>query len=200
MITNFISKLIPIICIILSPFYQGSGDLVSYPKAGDAVRGVVEIRGTITVDSFNSAEIYYAYSSPDQSNWFLINRIDQPVESGVIARWDTTTITDGAYQIKLVVQKTSGTTTEVIVNPIFVRNYSAEPTQQAIPTSDSSSTELTITPTKTPVPFATALPENPASLSNSSIKSSVVSGLIITLLALAALFFYSLVHSRRNLH
>jgi hypothetical protein len=41
----------------------------------------------------------------------------------VLAKWDTTTITDGIYRLKLSVTTTNGTINEVVVEQVTVMNY-----------------------------------------------------------------------------
>lgn len=153
---------------------SSSGEVViSYPQNGGVVEGVVEIRGSIPAEDFASARVAYSYVG-DEDNWFLIARIEQPVEDGLLAAWDTSTITDGIYQLRLTVKTTSGSKLETIVSDLRVANYSHMPTQTV---DSSASRELQTTPIEslsTKVP--TALPANPAAISMEEFKRTLLAG------------------------
>jgi hypothetical protein len=173
---------------------------INYPGNNVSIRGVVEIRGTVISDSFSSAAVYFSYSNSTSENWFLISRIDQPVENGLIARWDTTTITDGEYKLKLVLTKTDGSDEEVIISPLFVRNYTAEPTVAATPTVVVTEENLTSAPTSgNPLIYATQLPRNPASTSEQDLSKAVFWGVGFCILILTGLFLYGFFNGRNRL-
>jgi len=180
----------------LSPHYQGDSIRVVYPRVGDSVQGIVEISGTLATSSFKYAEVYFAYTAVDNLNWFLIGRIDQPVSSGLIARWDTTTITDGVYQLKLRVHNRDESVEELIINPVIVRNYSILPTNTPVAEDYSSISTATMDNTIEEIQYATPLPENPASTSNTALNRSVTSGLIAAGVSLLLLFGISLIRGR----
>ncbi len=172
--------------------------VIGSPQKGDVVQGVVEIKGTVASDTFRSAEVYYAYGASGD-NWFLIAHLDQPVENALIARWDTTTITDGEYQLKVRLLHQDGSFDEFVVNPIHVRNYSAEPTVTPAPTSEDSLVTETAAPTRQAQSYATALPANPASTSAGGIRFSLAAGIILAILALLGLLLYSIITGKRHL-
>ena len=164
--------------------------VISYPAKGNSVQGVVEIKGTVISDFYSSAEIYFGYANTETENWFLISRLDQPVENGKLARWDTTTITDGEYQLQLIMNKKDGTSENVTVAPIYVRNYTIEPTKDAASTSDVADGSDIETSTSNGLVYATPFPQNPASTSQDGIIQSIVIGVILSLLVLLGLLVY----------
>ena len=125
--------------------------------------------------------------------------MDQPVENGLLARWDTTTITDGEYQLKLVLNKNDGTSENVLVAPIYVRNYSIEPTSAVVPTSDGATGNTELTPTINGLIYATPLPKNPASTSESGIMQNIIISIIFSVLILAGLLFYRFISGRKRM-
>lgn len=173
--------------------------VISYPAKGDSVQGVVEIKGTVISDFYSSAEIYFGYANKETENWFLITKLEQPVENGQLARWDTTTITDGEYQLKLVMYKKDGSSEQVTVAPIYVRNYSIEPTTVAAPTSDVPAGDGVKSPTTVGPVFATPFPKNLASTSDAGIIQSIIIGVILTLLVLLGLLVYRYLNQRNRL-
>lgn len=199
MITKLVSSIVLWVLLILSPQYQGDSIRVDYPRVGDSVQGIVEISGTLATSSFNYAEVFFAYAAVDNLNWFMIGRIDQPVSSGSIARWDTTTITDGVYQLKLRVHNRDESVEELILNPVIVRNYSILPTNTPVAEVTSSIIIATLASATEEMQYATPLPENPASTSDSSLKRSVTAGLIAAGVSLLLLFGVSLVRGRPHL-
>lgn len=172
--------------------------VINFPQKGQSVQGVVEISGSVVSDTFLRGEIYYAYSNTDNTTWFLITQLDQPIENGILARWDTTTITDGEYQIKLKLTKTDNTTDELIIQPVYVRNYSIEPTVTPAPTNAAVIVEED-TPISLNNSFSTPFPQNPAAVSSEGIKKSITIAIILTLLILAGLLFYRFIYGHRQL-
>lgn len=173
---------------------------ITYPANGVSIRGVVEITGTAISDSFSSAGVYFSYANSTTENWFLIARINQPVENGLIARWDTTTITDGEYKLKLLLIKNDGSQEEVIISPLYVRNYTAEPTVAATPTTVVTDSAASVTPTienNSPI-YATALPLNPASTSEQDLSRAVFWGIGLCILVLAGLLIYGFFNGRNR--
>lgn len=199
MIAKLTSSIVLWVLLILSPQYQGDSIRVVYPRVGDSVQGIVEISGTLATSSFNYAEVFFAYAAVDNLNWFMIGRIDQPVSSGLIARWDTTTITDGVYQLKLLVHNRDESVDELIINPVIVRNYSILPTNTPVAEVTSSISIATPASTMEEIQYATPLPENPASTSSTLLKRSVTGGLIAAGISLLLFFGVSLIRGRPHL-
>lgn len=161
------------------------------PQTGQAVQGVVTIRGTSAADGFLSAEVSFSYAGDAAGTWFLIAVSDQPVTDGALALWDTTVITDGDYTLRLRVFLADGTFLEALVPDVRVRNYT--PTETPIPptptiTPSPTRTPLLPTATATPIPSATplptptALPPNPAVLSPASVYAGLGYGALTVLL------------------
>ena len=83
-----------------------------------------------------------AYSESTDANWFLIADMDQPVQGGLLANWDTTTISDGLYNLRLRVQLRNSEQSEALVKNIRVTNYSRPGVStETAPTQNMMSTE-----------------------------------------------------------
>jgi len=149
--------------------------VITSPISGSVVEGIVEIRGSVPESDFSTAKVSYSYAG-DEANWFLIARIEQPVEEDVLAIWDTSTITDGIYQLRLTVKNTSGEKQEVIISDIRVANYTRVEHQQAA--AEINTAMLTPTPDTTTAiaPLPTSLSANPASISDKEISKAVLNG------------------------
>lgn len=151
------------------------------PLPGQALQGVVSIQGTSTVDGFLSAQIEFRYEDEPSQTWFLIQDNVPAIENDVLASWDTTTITDGTYRVRLKILKTDGSMILVEAAGVRVRNYSAiETSTPAL--LDNETVVPTVTPTVTPVivqSTPTPQPPNPVSVTATELTSSAVIGLAI---------------------
>lgn len=172
------------------------------PGGGEALQGVVSIRGTTQVEGFRSVEVSFAYQADTTGTWFLIDQSDRAVVDGDLASWDTTTITDGTYRLRLQVFREGEQPLEQIVEGLRVRNYSpvetSTPTRQPAPQSGGA--DITPTPgptlpppTSTPAAYQPAartpvpLPTNPAQLTVQDLRTSAAQGIAVVLgAALAA--------------
>jgi len=114
-----------------------------------------------------------------------------------LAVWDTTSISDGDYVLRLRVTLGDGTFQEVLV-PVKVMNDTVLPTPTSVPTSTPEIAvqiptpfllAVSPTPTDLPRPTPTMLPPNPASLGQNQIYGSLGRGalVIVGLFALAGL-------------
>jgi len=174
---------------------------ITSPAAGDVLRGQVSITGSMAVSGFTSAQLDFAYASASQpaDTWFRIQAFSQPVVDSTLAVWDTTSITDGDYVLRLSVNLEDGTFQEVTV-PIKLGNDAVDtPTPEPTSTPEPESVTILIptpfllaaspTPTDIPRPTPTALPSNPVSLEQGEIYSSLGRGalVILGLFALASL-------------
>jgi hypothetical protein len=155
------------------------------PQGGQALQGSVPILGNTTVTGFQSASLYFAYQDDPTQTWFLIAQSDQAVKDGTLAQWDTTTITDGDYNLRLSVTLSDGSQLVSRIEGLRVRNYSAIETNTPTPVTPSVTVvpgntavpTSTTTPNPTPVP-ATGTPfaANPAQITTLDMASSMGKG------------------------
>jgi hypothetical protein len=137
------------------------------PAGGQALQGSVPIEVHIPPVGFASAELSFAYQSGEPRTWFLIAELEQITADPVLAQWDTTTITDGDYTLRLVVTRVDGSRTSEMVTGLRVRNYSPVETITPTPVTPTATPEPgdTPVPTETPTPTITAIPFTPTPLS-----------------------------------
>ena len=179
---------------------QDSPAGISAPQSGDVIRGQVEIAGNMTVPNFASAEIAFKYAASDSAdNWFTIQTFPQPVADSALAVWDTTTLTDGDYDLRLHIFLIDGTFQDVTISDLKIRNDTPEPTEivltetplpqfnasTSIPALNQSTSTAIIT-----FPSSTPLPANPASVTTTSIYSTFSRGALIVLILF---IFFSLI-------
>ena len=194
-------------------FFAQTADIsIISPLSGDTLRGQVEIVGNLDVPNFASAELAFSYAVPEGSApnpadgfaWFTIQTFPQPVVDSTIAIWDTTLLTDGDYILHLRVFFQGGSSQDVVVSDLKIRND--EPLiNEAVPiTETSESLIITPLPTSTiqlvPVlptyPSPMPLPANPASVTSFSIYANFARGALITLVLFA--FFSLILRLRKN--
>lgn len=172
---------------------------LSAPYTGQALQGVIAITGISAIPGFVSAELSFAYANDPTGTWFLIAESLAAVENGPLAQWDTTTITDGDYQLRLVVRLADGQQRIASVTALRVRNYTAveteTPTPSATPQPGNTPVPTTTpTPTLTPIPpTATAVPPNPAIIGPTDLIVQLGRG------ALGVVGFFSLIGIYRSI-
>jgi hypothetical protein len=175
---------------------------ITSPQNGETLRGQIQILGSMDAPNFASAEIGFQFASDVADTWFSIQTFSQPIPDSALAVWDTTSVTDGDYKLRLRVYLQDGTFIDAIITDLKIRN-------QEIPTATATQTELPIFINQTPTPriisptetilsfpSATPLPMNPASITTDSIyKVFTQSALVILVLFV---LFSMLIRFRRN--
>jgi hypothetical protein len=162
---------------------------ISSPRPGEVVRGQVNFIGTTSVPNFLSAELDFSYASAPMETWFPLQTLSQPVFDSPLYTWDTTTVTDGSYILRLRVFLGDGTFQEVTV-PIAIQN-DTQPTPTPAPTATLQEERIPVptpfllasspTPTELPRPTPTPLPPNPVSLERITVISSFGRGALVIL-------------------
>lgn len=172
---------------------------ITSPRANDVLRGEVTITGSTDIINFSSAQLDFKYASDVGDTWFPLAALSQPALDSPLYLWNTASITDGDYILRLRVTLTDGTFQEMTV-PITIQN-DAPPTQPTLSITSTPASGIGVqiptafllaaspTPTEVPRPTPTALPANPASLNQNTILASLGRGalVIIALFVLSAL-------------
>lgn len=183
-----LTLLIPLVLLMIAAQDTPPAAITS-PKEGDVLRGQVTIIGTTDVPNFLSAQLDFTYASTSAGNWFTLQTLSQPALDAALAVWDTTSVTDGDYILRLRVSLTDGRSQEVTV-PVRIQNDTPIPTATPVPTAtleDVISVQIPTpfllaaspTPTDVPRPTPTPLPANPVSLSQSEIYGSLSRGALV---------------------
>jgi hypothetical protein len=155
---------------------------LSAPKTGQALQGVVPIQGNCAIKNFASARVEFAYSDNPTDTWFLIQNLEAGVSNGLLAQWDTSTITDGSYQVRLSVQTSDGKEYQAAISGLRVRNYTPVETDTPAPTNQGAVFVATSTTAPTSIPSSpTPLPRNPAEVSSQNIQASLGKGALAVL-------------------
>jgi len=94
--------------------------MISDPLPGDEVNGVVSLQGTADIPNFG----FYKYeaSVAGTSNWITISAGDQAVREAELGKWDTTTLANGDYFLRLVIVDNVGNAIDPCVISVRVFN------------------------------------------------------------------------------
>jgi hypothetical protein len=195
--------------LILTLLFQDPAASITSPQTGETLRGQVQIQGGMDVPNFASAELAFTFAasaSDPAASWFPIQTFPQPIQNPILAVWDTTAVTDGDYALRLRVFLQDGTSQDVLVNNLKIRN------NEPLPTITPTSTEVVFNfqplnetpgaPTQPPptaiitYPTSTPLPANPASLTTSSIFTIFWQSALVILILFA--FFSFVLRLRKN--
>lgn len=168
------------------------------PKDGQALQGSIPVVVDTTVTNFQSVELAFAYMNDPGETWFWIHQGIQPVTGTMLVLWDTSTLTDGNYQLRMQVTFSDGSQRSTTVKDLRVRNYTPIETSTPAPVT-AMPTQAPPTSTRTPVPpvITQTLPSspsaesatsngNPITLSRTRVTTSAGLG-ILTVFALFAL-------------
>ncbi len=186
-------------------FLMQTADIsITSPQPGDILHGQVEIIGNMNVPNFSSAELAFSYASnpADRFAWFTIQTFPQPAQDPTMAIWDTTLLTDGDYILHLRVILQDGSSQDVAISDLKIRNDEPLPTDTPTATLSPQSAGPLPTLTVQPVtalpsfPSSTPLPANPASVTTSSIYATFARGGLITLVLF--IIFSLLLRIRKN--
>ena len=182
-------RLISLLVLILVAAQTSPPVAITSPAPEEVLRGPVTITGKVDVPSFVSAQLDFAYASNPTNTWFIIQTFVPPLVDSTLATWDTTSITDGDYILRLRVNLEDGTSQEVTV-PVKIGN-DALPTPTLAPTATPQPDVVLVptpflvaaspTPTEVPRPTPTALPTNPAALGQTQIYASLGRGALVIL-------------------
>ena len=185
---------------VLAQTGESSDAEITSPDPGDAIQGIIAITGSTSTSGFISYEVTFGYTNDTTGTWFFISEGEEPVSNGLLAEWDTTTLTDGQYNLRLTVFLQDGRRDHFIVNDVRIRNYSPietqTPTPSITPTPSGDgpdeiipTTTITSIPTLD-VPTPSPLPDNPLEITRSDIGNSLLRGIAgaVVLFLLAGLY------------
>ena len=129
---------------------------IADPQPGQALCGVVLIRGTAQQPAFDHYEVSFSYEPNPTADWFAIEAAgSSPVQNGQLASWDTTQIADGAYQLRLRVFSSDGAAPlEFVTAGLAVANSVPLPAASA---TSRATAVATVPITEAPAPTTTPM-------------------------------------------
>jgi hypothetical protein len=91
---------------------------ITSPKAGTEVKGKVDIQGTANIPNFGFYK--YEVAPLNTDTWATISAGRNVVVDGLLGQWDTTALTPGDYQLRLIVTDNQGQSLPPCIIPIRV--------------------------------------------------------------------------------
>ena len=193
----------PLLISLVFFLAQTTNISIASPVSGDTLRGQVNIVGSMDIPNFASAELAFSYASNPADSWFTIQTFSLPVKDPSIATWDTTVLTDGDYILHLRVFLQDGSSQDVVVSGLKIRNDVPLPVETPTatlapqfvvpPLTTSTVQPATAFPT---FPSPTSFPANPASVTSPSIYSNFLRGAIAVFVLF--IIFSLLLRLRKN--
>jgi hypothetical protein len=92
--------------------------MLTSPEAGDEIKGTVELIGTANTPNFGFYKYEVARMGSD--TWATISADRNSVTNGLLGRWNTTALTPGDYQLRLVVIDNKGLALPACIVPVRV--------------------------------------------------------------------------------
>ena len=111
---------------VLSPVPSGSSGcipdqlIITAPEPGNEVSGTVKLVGTANIPNFGFYK--YEVTPLGTENWATVSAGNKPVRNDQLGVWDTTTLANGDYFVRLVLTDNIGTSLEPCVIAIRVLN------------------------------------------------------------------------------
>ena len=92
--------------------------IITSPEAGDEIQGAIELNGSVDIPNFGFYKYEVAQLGSD--TWATISAGREMVRNGLIVRWDTSALTPGDYQLRLVVTDNQGKSLPPCIVPLRV--------------------------------------------------------------------------------
>ena len=94
--------------------------MITSPEPGDQISGTVNITGTANVPNFGFYK--YEYALLGTQNWATISAGREPKQNDDLGEWNTTSLTNGEYFLRLVITDNVGVSLEPCVIAVRVAN------------------------------------------------------------------------------
>ena len=136
---------------LAAPLTQEQIAAITAPTEGQELQGVVTITGSANHPDFDRFELAFGPEPNPNDAWQVFTTVQQPVANNVLGVWDTGSVGDGTYSLRLRVVRKDSNYDEAFVRGLRVAN------QQPVSPPTSSAPEATFPPEPT-TDFATAVP------------------------------------------
>jgi hypothetical protein len=93
---------------------------IDSPSSGETVSGVAEIRGTAAEPGMMRFRVEFGYDPDPTGTWFLVFEGTEPVRNGLLGEWDTSSIREGNYALRLTAYFADGSMRETITRGLHV--------------------------------------------------------------------------------
>jgi hypothetical protein len=92
--------------------------MITYPKPGAIIKGSIELAGTANIPNFGFYK--YEFAPIGSDNWATIQAGDQVKQEGDLGNWNTSEITPGYYNLRLVVLDNAAKELPACVVPVQI--------------------------------------------------------------------------------
>ncbi len=106
-----------------------------YPTGGETLSGTVEIKWNGSVDSLGHSVYYSLYYTPDNGTTWTALVVNTTTTSFL---WDTTTVLNGTYKLKLVATDFHGLQVEIVSGTFVIDNVSGGTSTTAPPSNTTT--------------------------------------------------------------
>ncbi len=160
------------------------GIFLQSPREGQALQGVEIIDGRIRGEGFTQGKVSFSTSGAEEPTWFFIADILPEAEgssqSSFRLEWDTTRITDGNYDLRVVAEYRDQAAIFFLVRNLRIRNHTAVETSTPVPLGEAGEDETFLTPTLEPTARSTPtpLPPNPLTVQQAELSRTLRFSLI----------------------
>lgn len=124
-----LAALILIVCgalaarlVVAAPQAQGPIAVITSPADGQELRGVVTITGSANHPEFNRYELAFGPDPNLKDAWQVFNTTNLPIDNNVLGLWDTSTVADGTWALRLRVVRKDSNYDEAVVRGLRVSN------------------------------------------------------------------------------
>ncbi len=171
---------------------------IQSPREGQPLQGVEVIDGKIRGEGFLKGAIHFSYSASQGQDrtWFYIAEIEgdnqESSQTAFQVEWDTTQITDGEYDLRVVAEYSGGAAIFEVVKNIRIRNHSPIETVTPDLSADGIGEEPPLPSSVTPQPknTPTPLPPNPVEVRVGDLQRILlISGAVV-----AGIFFIGIIY------
>lgn len=123
----FTANLVAALPAAAGPFGQERQAIITSPRDGAQLTGVVQITGTASDSQFDHYELAWApQSAPD--NWQTIANVQNQVVNGSLGAWETSQLQPGVYMLRLRVVRGEDRFVETFVRDLSVNQGTPTPT------------------------------------------------------------------------
>ncbi len=92
--------------------------IITSPKAGSQISGTVDLIGTVNIPDFGFFK--YEVAPLNTDTWATIAASTTPQPNGELGQWDTSMLSPGDYQLRLVVINTQGQSLPPCIIPLRI--------------------------------------------------------------------------------
>lgn len=94
--------------------------MITFPEPGSTVTGIVKITGTANIPNFGFYK--YEVASRGTQEWATISANREPKQNAELGEWNTSSLTNGDYFLRLVITDNVGASLEPCVIAVRVAN------------------------------------------------------------------------------